>query len=71
MIDFTVTSIVAYKLSFIFMAMYLGVSCLSLHVLLYQTAAFVLYSFLLMFLYKYIPLACLAFIYKYSLYTGQ
>ena len=27
------------------MDMYLGVNCLSLHVLLYQTAAFVLYSF--------------------------
>ena len=32
------------------------------HVLLYQIAAFVLYSFLLMFLYWYTSLACLALI---------
>ena len=32
------------------MLMYAGVSCLCLHILLYQMAAFVLYSFLLMFL---------------------
>jgi len=38
-------------LSFILMDIYLGASCFSLQVLLYHIAAFVLYSFSLMFLY--------------------
>ena len=46
----------------LFMFMWLVVSCLSMHALLYQIAAIVLYSFRLVFLYKCIPLACLAFI---------
>ena len=47
---------------FIRMDMYLGVICFSLHILLYQTAAFVLYSPLLMFLYWCVSFACLALI---------
>ena len=36
---------------FILMEMHVGVNCFSLHVLLFQNAAFALNSFLLMFLY--------------------
>jgi hypothetical protein len=43
---------------FILMAMYLGVSCLYLHVLLNHIAALVLCSFSLVFLYLYIGCAC-------------
>jgi hypothetical protein len=37
-----------------------GTSCFCLHTVLYHIAAFVLYSFFLVFLYRYISFACLA-----------
>jgi hypothetical protein len=52
---------VCFFFSFICMDMYLVVTCLSLHILLYQIAAFGLYSFLLMFLYWYVRFASMYF----------